>query len=505
MKALLGVLLGFALAVMPVPSPAVPAGDKPNEKVAASQAEGYWLGRLKFIGLDLRLGIHITPRKGGALSGTLDSPDEGIFKLPLNEVAFKDGAVRFEIKRLQATFEGKLKEDGAELVGVWKQSGLKLPITFKREPKVPVFTRPQDPKKPYPYREEEVTYENRKAGVKFVGTLTLPRGEGPFPAVLLITGSGPQNRDEELFGHRPFLVLADHLTRRGIAVLRVDDRGVGGSTGKTMESTSVDFAEDALAGVEFLKGCKEINPKQIGLAGHSEGGLVAPLAASRSKDVAFVVMLAGTGLPGEDIMYIQSRLIWKAAGSSEAFLKLLRRSQELLARAVKDEKGGAAAEKRFERLWGEEVAKLKFEELGTKVRVEKEGLVAWLALVRTRWGRAFLTHDPRPALRKVSGPVLALFGEKDLQVPPRENLPEVAKALAEGVCKDYTVTQVPGTNHLFQTCKTGSPSEYGRIQETMSPVVLATISEWILKRTQRETNHRGTESTEKRNTENKPE
>jgi pimeloyl-ACP methyl ester carboxylesterase len=280
-------------------------------------------------------------------------------------------------------------------------------------------------------------------------------------------------------------VLADHLTRRGIAVLRVDDRGVGGSTGKTMDSTSADFAEDALAGVAFLRGHKEINAKQIGLLGHSEGGLVGPLAASQSKDVAFVVMLAGTGLPGEDIMYIQSRLIWKAAGRGEPFLKLLRRSQDLLARALRDEKGGAGAVKRFKRLWGEEVAKLSEEGKKTAARVEKEGMRAWLGLVDTPWGRSFMTHDPRPALRKVSCPVLALFGEKDMQVPPRENLPEVAKALAEGVCKDYTLTQILGVNHLFQTCKTGAPSEYGRTQETMSPVVLETISDWILKRTKK--------------------
>jgi pimeloyl-ACP methyl ester carboxylesterase len=482
MNVLLAVVLGVALGSATPTRPTPQAGEK-KDKVAAKGPEGYWQGRLKFLLTNAPLGIHLTRKKDGALAGTLDSPDEGVFKLPLDKVTFKDGALEFDFKLSKATFEGRLKEDGSELTGTWKQSGLKLPLTLKREAKAPVFARPQDPKKPYPYREEEVAYENKKAGVKFAGTLTLPKGKGPFPAALLITGSGPQNRDEELFGHRPFLVLADHLTRRGIAVLRVDDRGVGGSTGKTMDSTSADFAEDALAGVEFLKGRKEINPKQIGLVGHSEGGLVGPLAASQSKDVAFVVMLAGTGVPGEDIMYIQSRLIWKAAGGNEPFLKLLRRSQEILARAVKDEKGGAGAEKRFKQLWGEEVAKLSEEEKKTAARVEKEGLRAWLGLIRTPWGRSFLALDPRPALRKVSCPVLALFGEKDLQVPPRENLPEVAKALAEGVCKDFTLTQILGANHLFQTCKTGSPSEYGRIQETMSPVVLWTISDWILERT----------------------
>jgi uncharacterized protein len=175
----------------------------------------------------------------------------------------------------------------------------------KPQAKGPKLTRPQEPKKPYPYLAEEVSYENKKAKVKLAGTLTLPKGKGPFPAALLITGSGPQNRDEQVFGHRPFLVLADHLTRRGLAVLRVDDRGVGGSTGDTMQSTTADFAEDVLVGVEYLKGRKEIDPKRIGLIGHSEGGMVGPLAASRSKDVAFVVMLGGMGLTGEQILYVQ--------------------------------------------------------------------------------------------------------------------------------------------------------------------------------------------------------
>jgi pimeloyl-ACP methyl ester carboxylesterase len=353
--------------------------------------------------------------------------------------------------------------------------------TQKPKAKGPKLTRPQEPKKPYPYLAEEVSYENQKAKVKLAGTLTLPKGKGPFPAALLITGSGPQNRDEEVFGHRPFLVLADHLTRRGLAVLRVDDRGVGGSTGDTMQSTTADFAEDVLVGVEYLKGRKEIDPKRIGLIGHSEGGMIGPLAASRSKDVAFVVMLGGMGLTGEQILYVQGGLITKAVGADDRTLARQRRIQELIFRALKQEKDDAAAEKRFNQLWDEEMAKLPEGEKKDTAKLTKE-VRRQFKLVNNPWTRYFLTHDPRPALREVTCPVLALFGEKDLQVPPRENLPEVARALAEGTCRDYTVAQLPGLNHLFQTCKTGSLLEYSSIQETMAPVALETISAWILNR-----------------------
>jgi pimeloyl-ACP methyl ester carboxylesterase len=482
MKALLGVVLGVALGLVTLTCPSLSAGEKSKEKAAGKGPEAYWLGSLKAGGTTLRLGAKIAREKDGRLSGTFDSLDQGAMGLKIDEVTFKDGELRFELKRIKGSFEGKLSKDGSELVGKWKQSGLSFPLTFKRELKAPVVTRPQDPKRPYPYLAEEVTYENKKAKVKFAGTLTLPKGQGPFPAVLLITGSGPQNRDEELLGHRPFLVLADHLTRRGIAVLRVDDRGVGGSTGSTPNSTTLDFAEDALAGVKFLKGRAEINPKQIGLVGHSEGGMVGPLAASQSEDVAFVVMLAGTGVPGLEVVLFQGQLISNTLGMSKKELARNKRLREILFSLAKAEKDRKVAEKRFEQLWSEDVAKLPEDERKDAVE-EGKAVKGQLGAVMTPWFYHFLSYDPRSVIRKVRCPVLALFGENDLQVPPRQNLPEVAKALAEGVCRDYTLRQLPGLNHLFQTSKTGSPSEYGSIQETMAPVALEAISAWILKRT----------------------
>jgi pimeloyl-ACP methyl ester carboxylesterase len=338
------------------------------------------------------------------------------------------------------------------------------------------LNRPQEPKKPYPYDEEEVAYENKRDGVKLAGTLTFPRGKGPFPTVLLITGSGPQDRNESLLGHKPFLVLADYLTRQGIAVLRVDDRGMGGSTGSVPNSTTENFAADVMAGIEFLKTRKEIDPKRIGLIGHSEGGMIAPLVAAQNGDVAFIVLMAGAGVTGEEILYLQGAMIMKASGASAGQLAKQRATQESMFKILKEEKDPAAAEKRLR----EELSKSLTEEEKKKA---EQAIAAQIKLVNTSWFRFFLTLDPRPALRKVKCPVLALNGENDLQVPANENLREIEAALKAGGNNDVTIARLPKLNHLFQTSETGSPNEYIKIEETIAPVALRTIGDWILKRT----------------------
>ena len=281
----------------------------------APSLDGNWMGTLDVGAAKLRLVLHVTQSPAG-MTATMDSIDQGANGMKIDAITFTGNAVHFELHMIQGSYDGAMKADGSEISGQWKQGGAELPLTFKRVDKAPEVTRPQDPKKPYPYEEEEVAYENKKAGIKLAGTLTYPRGKGPFPAVLLITGSGPQDRNEALAGHRPFLVLADHLTRHGIAVLRVDDRGVGGSSGDTMKSTSADFADDALAGIQFLKTRKEVNPAQIGLIGHSEGGMIAPMVAARSSDVAYIVLLAGPGVRSEEILYAQGEAIGKAMGAN---------------------------------------------------------------------------------------------------------------------------------------------------------------------------------------------
>lgn len=334
--------------------------------------------------------------------------------------------------------------------------------------------RPQEPKRPFPYVEQEVSYSNSPAAM-LSGTLTLPQGPGPFPAVLLITGSGPQNRDEEMHGHKPFLVLSDYLTRRGIAVLRVDDRGVGKSMGIVATATSADLATDALAGVAYLKSRPEIRKDQIGLIGHSEGGMIAALAAEQSKDVAFIVMLAGTGVPGDQVMLEQSSLIARASGQTEVAIAGSRDLHRQMFAVIREEPDQYRAQARLIEIVRESLEKLPEEE---RQRAGKQ-LLAQVHAVNSPWMRYFLTHDPAESLRKVSCPVLALNGALDMQVLPKQNLPAIEAALKAGGNTDYTVREIPGLNHMFQTAITGAPSEYALIEETISPVVLEMISDWI--------------------------
>jgi len=441
--------------------------------------EGTWLGTLKFSGTELRVVFNILQSPEGKLTATLDSPDQGAKDIPVEEVVFQNGHLRLDAKSINGVFEGDLKEDKSTIEGQWKQGGVSVPLVLQRTDKVPEVLRPQEPKTPYPYDEKEVVYENKKAGVKLAGTLTLPRSDGPFPAVLLITGSGPQDRNETVFGHHPFLVLADYLTRQGIAVLRVDDRGVGKSTGSFAKATSEDFAGDVLAGVEYLKSLKEINPKQIGLLGHSEGGLIAPMVAAKTPDVSFIVMMAGTGLTGEQILYLQSALIQKASGTSDEAIARDRKLREQMFAVVKEEQDSAAIDKKLRIVLTDALAKMSEKEK-QEMGYSPELLDMTVKQMLSPWLRFFLTYDPKPALMKVKCPVLAINGEKDLQVPPKENLRAIEEALKAGGNKDYTVKELPGLNHLFQTSATGSPMEYSKIEETISPAALTVIGDWII-------------------------
>ena len=311
------------------------------------------------------------------------------------------------------------------------------------------------------------------------GTFTFPKEGGPFPAVLLITGSGPQNRNEELLGHKPFLVLSDYLTKQGIAVLRVDDRGVGKSTGDFKSATTADFVTDALAGVEFLKTRNEVNKKEIGLIGHSEGGMIAPMVAVESSDVAFIVLMAGPGLPGDSILLMQSSLISAAEGASPEDITKAEEVNRKIYQIIKTESDSVKAhneitaifEKYYDSLPDSEKAKTG----------DKNTALKMLSRVETPWFKYFIKYDPRPTLEKVKCPVLAIDGSKDLQVPPKEDLAAIKEALTKGGNKNFETIELKGLNHLFQTAKTGSPTEYNTIEETIAPIALKTIGDWILK------------------------
>jgi pimeloyl-ACP methyl ester carboxylesterase len=450
----------------------------PNAAATGQNLEGTWEGALDVGAMKLRLALKVTKAADGAFAAKLDSLDQGAKDLQVDVISMKDGAVHFEMRQLQAVFDGTLNRESSEIAGQFKQAGVTFPLVLKRVAKPTTLNRPQEPKPPFPYDEEEVSYENKRDGVKLAGTLTLPRDKASAPAVILISGSGPQNRNEELLGHKPFLALADYLTRRGVAVLRVDDRGVGGSTGNLSNSTSENFAADVLAGAEFLKGHKRIDAKRIGLVGHSEGGLIAPLAASQSNDVAFIVLLAGPGLPGEEILLAQGALILKAGGANAEALARQRATQEMIFAILKQEKDNAVAEKKMR----EEFDKLMAGESEAVKTQAKQTLEAQMKMVLSPWFRHFLTYDPRPALAKAKCPVLALNGENDLQVPAVENLREIEATLKAAGNRDVTVMRLPKLNHLFQTSETGAISEYAKIEETFAPVALKTIGDWILAR-----------------------
>lgn len=448
---------------------------------STGSVEGIWEGRLEVSGGQLRIVFHISRQPDGVLSATMDSPDQGATGIPVDEVTIEEGRIRLELKSIFGLFEGTIGDDSSVIEGKWQQAGQSFPLKLRCVEKVSEVRRPQDPEKPYPYEEEEVTYENEEEGVTLAGTLSHPHSEGPFPAVILISGSGPQDRNEMVFGHRPFLVLADHLTRHGLAVLRVDDRGVGGSSGDWIQATTEDLAGDVVAGIEFLKNREEIDPKRIGLIGHSEGGIIAPLVAVGSKDVSFIVLMAGTGLPGEDILNMQAELILRAEGASEEVVARNQARQKHILEVLKEEKDDEVKKEKLRELILEALVELPEERRQAIVDPEPYA-EAQLTFMLSPWFEYFLTYDPRPTLERIRCSVLALIGEKDLQVPPKENLSAIEEALSRGGNTDYTLLELPDLNHLFQTAKTGAISEYGRIDETISPAALEIITKWILEK-----------------------
>jgi fermentation-respiration switch protein FrsA (DUF1100 family) len=440
---------------------------------------GDWSGVLRFSGMEMRIVFHITEGEDGALAATMDSPDQGAAGIPTSGVTFDGDSLVVQVAVSQGGYYARYYPDSLFIDGEWRQAGFVLPLRLERGGEITPPARPQEPDRPLPYHEEEVTFENAGAGIRLAGTLTIPEGEGQFPAVVLITGSGPQDRDETVVGHRPFLVLSDHLTRNGIAVLRYDDRGVGSSEGDHGSATTADFATDARAAFEYLVARKETDPALTGLAGHSEGGIIVSMVAADSDDVGFIVLLAGPGVPGAQILLTQNIALLKLQGASDEVI--VKRSEQLKQEyGFLDEDWDDEEIKKtiitvstglLEKYTPEERDTYGFTEAAVKQRAD---------ILVTPWFMFFMNFDPSSALRRVECPVLAMIGEKDMQVAPGVNLPAIEKALKDGENEEYLVKEMPGLNHLFQKADTGSPSEYPRIEETMSPAALELMSGWIL-------------------------
>ncbi len=427
---------------------------------------GRWLGTVEVGGMRLRLLLKVTRGSDGTLAAKMDSLDQGARDLAVDEIRFDGRALTFAMKAIGGSYSGTFDAEGKRIAGTWRQGGLEVPLELRPHDGDVSLARPQDPKPPFPYEAFAVSYDS-VPGVTISGTLTLPTAPARVPAVLLISGSGPQDRDEFLFGHRPFLVLADDLTRKGIGVLRVDDRGVGKSTGRFADATSEDFANDVAAGVTFLERHVRVDPARIGLVGHSEGGLIAPLVAARGTGVAFLVLLAAPEMAGAEVLLEQSSLIGRVAGMSD---DAIRQNQELQRRI-------------FEIVRAEPDADVRL----TKIRESLANLPPAVVESQSRqasrpWFRFFLLHDPVPVLEKIKQPVLAMTGALDLQVAPAQNLGRIQQALERAGNRDVTIVTMAGLNHLFQTAQTGSVSEYSSIAETFAPAALDRISTWIASR-----------------------
>lgn len=443
---------------------------------------GNWLGTLEIPGGKLRLVIKVAAA-GDGYTAKMDSPDQGAADLPVSSISLSGDKVSLAAPQFGITFEGGMNAANDEITGTFSQRGGSTPFTFKRIGEIIGPNRPQTPAKPYPYAEEELTYRNTLDNVKLVGTLTIPKnGRKQHPAVILISGSGSQDRDSTVYAHKPFLVLADHLTRQGIAVLRVDDRGSGSSDAGSPSVTSENFMHDVLAGVDVLKKRPDIDPSKIGLVGHSEGGMIAPMAAAHSKDVAFIVLLAGPGQTGSAVVESQTRLIHAASGTEADMVDQAGGMAAAINSIIISEPDPAKIETKVNALVAERLAAVPEARRNAAASIVSE-FRSMMPRLKTPWYRYFVSYDPVPVLKKVKVPVLAVNGELDLQVPVKENLDGIRGALAAGGNKDVTIRSFPKLNHLFQTSTTGLPREYASISETMSPEVLTVVSDWIKSRT----------------------
>lgn len=466
------------LATLTFITPSAPARQsQPAAEIV--DVAGTWDGEANVLGQKLRMIFNVTRDEQGNLLAHISIPAQMVRGMAIDEVTLEGDALVFAWKTVNARWELDISDDGRSAEGVLKQNGMEFPVTLRRLAEGEVIdsaaNRPQTPKPPFPYQTTDVEFTSAGDNVKLAGTICMPEGEGPHPAVVFITGSGPQDRDETLFDHKPFLVLADDLARHGIASLRYDDRGVGGSGGDLGDATVEVFKGDVLGAIDLLRRTPGIDPRRIGLIGHSEGGIVAPAVAAESEDLAFIVLLAGTGVSGDEVLRVQTRALLEASGAAPT----------LVAQTLADQKkmlGLIGDPARREELFGHMRETVSRQMPGLEGAALEEMVNAQVEMVSSPWFVAFVKHDPRPALRRVTCPVLALNGDLDLQVLPSQNLPEIRAALEEAGNTDVTIRELPRLNHLFQECERGTIDEYGQIEQTMHPRVIQMIREWIVSR-----------------------
>lgn len=442
----------------------------------SQEIAGTWQGVLKVQEIELEIVFHIEKQDSGYIS-LMDSPSQGGFNIPTTKTTFKSGQIEIVVTNLGVLYQGKLESD--TITGTFNQSGMSIPLTLARSEKKELL-RPQTPKAPYPYHVEEVVFTNPKEKIDLAATLTLPKTKEKNPAVILIAGSGPNDRDETIFGHKPFWILADHLTRQGIAVLRFDKRGIGESEGEYFLATSKDFADDVNAAISYLKTREEIDTSNIGLIGHSEGGIIAPMVATKNSDVKFVVLMAGLGVTGTELVLAQHQHEYRK-------LKLAEEKKEILNDIVINLYANVLNWTEFagtdeERYQLEQDLSMLWQNLSPQMQKGKQEeafINQTTANIISPWFRYFLEIDPLEYIKKLSIPVLAINGENDTQVEYQSNLNGIENALKMSNNKQYTIKSYPNLNHLFQESTTGEIDEYGKIEQTISPTVLSDIANWI--------------------------
>ncbi|PZR19229.1 MAG: alpha/beta hydrolase [Flavobacterium psychrophilum] len=444
----------------------------------AQDITGKWQGNLVVPGGKLRLVLNIAAGVGG-YTATMDSPDQGAKDMPIDKIAFTDNTLTFSIAAAGINYKGKL-ENGI-IKGTFNQGTYALALDLSKGEIIEVKAkRPQEPKAPFPYYMEDVTFKNEKAGITLGGTLTLPKKDGVYPVVILISGSGAQDRNSELMEHKPFLLWADHLTRNGIGVLRYDDRGVGKSGGNPVNDTSADFATDTQAALDYLKTRKEVNKKKIGLIGHSEGGLIAQLVAEKNPDIAYIVSLAGPGIKVSELMILQNYLAGKSDGIPENELTAmgvtLRKAYNVIITENDEKIRKATVNDILTKEFGAFFASkgVPKDEIGRVIAGQTEQLTS-------PWFVYFLRYDPAPVIEKLKCPILALNGSKDIQVAADANLDGIKRAAEKSGNKKVVTKKLMNLNHLFQECTTGSIQEYGEIEQTIAPVALDEVTNWITK------------------------
>lgn len=437
---------------------------------------GKWHGLLDVGMMELRVDFNFKV-VADSMVVTMDSPDQKAFDIPVDEWSFSNGELILKLPQAQIEYKGKYEKE--KISGNFRQAGQSHPLELGRNEVVKTERkRSQTIKEPIPYVSEDIVFKNKKAGIELAGTLTYPHADKPVPAVVMISGSGPQNRNEELLGHQPFLIIADYLSRKGIAVLRFDDRGVGQSKGEFHSATSYDFSTDAESAVQYLKNRKEIDKKRIGLAGHSEGGIIAPMVAVRNKDVAFIILLAGTGIRGDQLLLLQQELIARANGEEESEIQKMKaintKCFEIIVRNTDKDKMVNELRDTLNVLADRDHV------LDIPTGMNKNMYINQIIFSSTStWMLYFIRHDPALVLKKVKCPVFILNGDKDLQVPAKENVSAIEAALQSGGNKHYQSKIYPGLNHLFQHCTTGSPNEYNKIEETFSEEVMGDMVGFI--------------------------